>query len=90
MVKKVDPLAVPGEAPKLVLVVWEDALTISDGGAWLETKKERAYEPHLFWHVGFLIKDVPEGIHLSEAWSPTLIANGTQIPRGMIRSIKYL
>ena len=81
---------IPAEAPKLALVVWEDALTITDGGAWLDSKIERRYEPHLFWHVGFIVKDVSEGIHITEAWSPTLISNGTQIPRGMIRSIKYL
>lgn len=82
-------LTIPKEAPPLVLVAWEDAKVISDGGVWM-TNRELHYDPHIFWQVGFLIKDDKQGIILGEAWHAELIGNPTQIPRGMIRSIKKL
>lgn len=80
----------PKEAPKMALVVWEDASQISGSGVWVDTVEVRTYKPHIFWQVGFIIGDFPEGIHITEAWSPSLVANPTQIPRGMIRTIRYL
>ena len=79
----------PAEIPPLVLVEWEDATAISDGAQWLESG-DREYSAQIFWQAGFLVKDVPEGIHLTEAWSPACMSNITQIPRGMIRVIKKL
>lgn len=79
----------PKESPPLVLVAWEDAKQISDGGAWMSVR-ELAYTPHIVWQVGFLIKDVPEGVIIVEAWHPELMGLPTQIPRGMIRSMKKL
>jgi hypothetical protein len=78
--------------PRIALVVWEDATQLADG-AWMDTnhiKIMKEYSPKLFSQVGFVIKDFPEGIILTEAWNATLVANPTQIPRGMIRSIEYL
>lgn len=80
------------ELPKIALVVWEDATQLADG-AWMDAnhiKIMKEYSPKLFSQVGFVIKDFPEGIILTEAWNATLVANPTQIPRGMIRSIEYL
>ena len=80
---------VPKEAPKIALVIWEDACQPEDH-VWVSAIGEREYKPHIFWQVGFILKDFPEGIHMSEAWSPSLVACPTQIPRGMVRSIQYL
>jgi hypothetical protein len=76
--------------PKLVVVVWEDISVLeATGGAWTENKKQE-YKHFLVQQVGYLIADVPEGIHLSHAWNPDLIAPIEQIPRGAIKSIKFL
>lgn len=87
-VKKAVSYPLPIDIPKLALVVWEDAAQVGNS-VWVENEA-REYKPHIFWQAGFVIKDVPEGIHITEAWSPSLVANPTQIPRGMIRSIKYI
>jgi hypothetical protein len=78
------------EIPPLVLVGWEDAKVISDGSSsWMENK-DYEYLPHIVWQVGFLLKDVDEGIQIVEAWNKDLIGLPTQIPRGMIRYMKKL
>lgn len=74
--------------PPLVLVVWEDAKVVADG-PWTENK-DRPYEPHLVYQVGFLLKDTKQGVQLTQAWHPDLISPPDQIPRGMIRSVTYL
>lgn len=79
----------PDKAPPLVLVAWEDAKN-TDDEVWVHNNTERKYVPHIFWQAGFLILDVPEGIQLTEAWHPDVVARPTQIPRGMIRSIRKL
>jgi hypothetical protein len=79
----------PLDCPPIALVAWEDAKLISDGGAWMENR-ELHYEPHIVWQAGFILKDEEVGIIIVEAWHKDLIGNPTQIPRGMIRSIKYL
>lgn len=79
----------PEGTPDICLVVWEDAKVVSEGGAW-HSHADVAYTPYLIYQVGYIIKDVPEGILLSEAWSADMIGNPTQIPRGMIRSITKL
>jgi len=85
-----DAIPIPKTAPKLALVVWEDASEIHDGQVWVDATQVSEYKPCMFWQVGFIIRDFPQGIHITEAWNPSLVANGTQIPRGMIRSIRYL
>lgn len=80
---------IPEGLPVPVLVCWEDAKVVSDGGAWMETR-DLEYTPCLFWQVGFLVKDVPEGIMLVDAWNTELMGNPTQIPRGMVRSVTPL
>lgn len=82
-------LSIPATAPKLVLVAWEDATVVSDGGVWVGTAG-REYVPHIFWQSGFLTLDTPEGIHLVDAWHSEIMGNPTQIPRGMIRQILFL
>lgn len=80
---------VPAGSPGIYLVIWEDAKVVTEGGAW-HTIHDVPYEPYLVYQVGYLIKDVPEGIMLSEAWSDGLMGNPTQIPRGMIRGMRKL
>jgi len=87
--KKVQEGLPPEDCPKVVLISWEDAKVISDGGVWM-TNREFDYEPHTVWQVGFLLKDDPAGIIIVEAWHKDLIGNPTQIPRGMIKSLQYL
>ena len=87
---KKDAVVLPITAPKFALVVWEDASQIHDGQVWVDATHASEYKPCIFWQLGFIIGDFPQGIHMVEAWNPTLVSNGTQIPRGMIRSIRYL
>ena len=82
-------IALPKGYPSLYLVVWEDAKVVTEGAAW-HTVTDITYEPYLVHQVGFLIKDVPEGIMLSEAYADGLMGNPTQIPRGMIREMTKL
>jgi hypothetical protein len=82
-------LEIDPRAPPLALVVWEDATQLADG-PWMELVHIKEYTPHLFHQIGFVIKDLPEGVIMTEAWGEKLVANPTQIPRGMIRSIQYL
>jgi len=79
----------PSSFPGVYLVIWEDAKVVTEGGAW-HTIHDVPYEPYLIYQVGYLVKDVPEGIMLSEAWSDGLMGNPTQIPRGMIRGMRKL
>ena len=79
----------PGDIPPIVLVSWEDAKVVSDGGAWT-VNRELEYIPHIVWQAGFLIKDCEGGIMIVDAWHPELIGNPTQIPRGVVRSIKLI
>jgi len=74
----------------LVLVIWEDIRTRDEkGGAWTEYK-DVTYDPHLVCSVGWIVKEFPEGIHLTFAWHPELMAPPDQIPRAVIRSITPL
>lgn len=79
----------PEQAPPIVLVAWEDAKVVGGGGAWVHNE-DFDYEPHIVWQSGFLVKDVPEGIMICDAWHKDLIGPPTQIPRGMIRSFTIL
>ena len=75
--------------PPLVLVQWEDALVRGDT-TWVSSKDLEGYKPQIFYSVGFLITDCDEGVVLTPAWSPDMVAAGEQIPRGMIRSVTPL
>ena len=74
--------------PPMVLIEWEDATQL-DTGAWADNDTP-AYVPKIFQQVGFLLSDTPEGVILTSAWSPDLVAARDQIPRGMVRSIQHL
>ncbi len=76
------------EPPPLVMVVWEDAKRV-DGEAWAENKNH-TYTPHLFHQVGFLLSATDDGLILTQAWHPELVAARDQIPRAMVRSITPL
>jgi hypothetical protein len=74
--------------PSVVLVVWEDIKT-SGVEAWVENKDE-PYAPHLVYQVGYLLRDEPEFVRITQAWHPDLIAPTDTIPRGCIRSMTVL
>lgn len=74
------------KAPPFVMVLWEDIKQMGETGVWVENKS-REYIPHLFCTLGFVIKDVPEGIHIVGTWSQDITSPPDQIPRGVIRSI---
>jgi hypothetical protein len=75
-------------APPLVMVTWEDA-TLLDTGAWADNKDHK-YSPKTFISVGFLLYDGKEGLILTSAWSPDMVAARDQIPRGMVRKVQKL
>lgn len=75
-------------APPLVMVTWEDA-TLLDTGAWADNKDHK-YAPKTFISVGFLLYDGKEGLILTSAWSPDMVAARDQIPRGMVRKVQKL
>lgn len=77
------------QPPPLVLIEWEDARVLDDGGPWTANTPTE-YRPHLVQQVGFLVLDAPEGVHLTHAWHPDLVAPREQIPRSMIRRIEPL
>jgi hypothetical protein len=75
-------------APPLVMVTWEDA-TVLDDAAWCD-KTEHTYKAKMFISVGFLLYDGKEGLILTSAWSPDMVAARDQIPRGMVRKVQKL
>lgn len=74
--------------PPIVLCVWEDAKSIDDG-VWAENK-DHTYKTHLVHQVGYLLAHTEQGVILSSAWHPELVACRDQIPLGMIRSMQIL
>lgn len=74
---------------KPALVVWEDAGDIDDS-PWAEHDESFVYEPILITEVGYILYDGEEGIILTHAHYEETVGRRSQIPRGMIRSIKYL
>lgn len=74
--------------PPIVLVIWEDARTITEG-SWA-SNIEYEYTPMLIHQVGYLLLDVPSGVLLTEAWNDEIIGPVEQIPRGMIKEIRFL
>lgn len=76
--------------PKMVLVEWEDILTIpGTHGAWSDNK-EYEYKPFIVFTMGYLMQEFPDAIHVSSSWNEHLIAPVDQIPRGAIRKITPL
>lgn len=74
--------------PPVVAVVWEDA-RVMDSGPWAENK-DHDYRAHLVHQVGFLLSATDEGIVITQAWHPELVAARDQIPKAMIRSMTVL
>jgi hypothetical protein len=75
--------------PKVVYVVWEDACDRDEGG-WAPADLPATYEPVLMHSVGFVVHDSEAGLILTGTVNPSCFGIRTQIPRGMIRSIKIL
>jgi hypothetical protein len=82
------PKASVMQAPPVVAIVWEDAKVL-DGGAWADNAKHD-YVPHFVHQVGFLLLHTEQGIIISQAWHPDLVAARDQIPLAMIRSMTVL
>ena len=79
-------------APRVVLLVWEDAHTESEG-PWVWQVDAKPLTPKIFHQVGFLLEDTPECVVLTSAMEPNasgLMAARERIPRGMVRSITDL
>ena len=74
---------------KPALIVWEDAGDL-DVTPWTEHDESFEYEPLLVTQVGYILYDGDEGIVVTSAYYDETVGMRSQIPRGMIRSIKYL
>ena len=74
---------------KLALVEWEDACDI-DSEPWVEHDPTHKYVPLIATQVGYIVHESKEGIIMSSAKIGNCIARRSQIPKGMIRSIKIL
>lgn len=73
---------------KLVVVTWEDATEL-DATPWTH-EQEVEYTPLLVTQCGFVLYDGPEGLVLTSAYAPDIVARKQQIPRGMIVKIEEL
>ena len=72
----------------MVEVVWNDASELTSG--WSAEIEEKD-EPALALSVGFLIRDTKEHIVIAQDTDPAGHHNGrSQIPRGMVKSLKVL
>ena len=74
---------------KLALVEWEDACDI-DTEPWVELDGSFKYVPLIATQVGYIVYEGKEGIVMSSAKIGSCVARRSQIPKGMIRSIKIL
>jgi len=74
--------------PPIVLVVWQDANVI-DASPWADNVPVE-FKPHIVQQVGYLMQQSDEGVILTQAWHPEIIAARDQIPAGMIRSVTFL
>lgn len=72
------------------MVTWEDAACL-DSEPWVHTTDEPPkYSPVLVTTVGFLLHQSDEGLIITGAWSPDRTGPRDQIPRGMVREVKFL
>tara|TARA_R110000868_G_scaffold13422_2_gene62739 strand:- start:450 stop:692 length:243 start_codon:yes stop_codon:yes gene_type:complete len=74
---------------KLAIVEWEDACDI-DTEPWVDAHEDFKYTPLIATQVGYIVYEGKEGIVMSAAKIGGSIARRSQIPKGMIRSIKIL
>jgi hypothetical protein len=78
------------EPPPLVMVVWEDAQCL-DSTPWVEMPETPVtYKPMLITTVGFLLHQSDEGLIITGSWHPDQTAPRDQVPRGMVREVKFL
>ena len=84
--KKKTPLK-PQAKYDMVEVIWDDAAGLRHG--WEDTVEK--LEPQIVLSVGFLIRETPDHIIIAQDTDSDGQHNGrSQIPRGMIKSIKVL
>lgn len=74
------------QAPRLVLVEWEDA-SATDDQTWLARDGAPDMPPVIFQQVGWLIEETDAHVILTCALSDKLMAARDRIPRGMVRRI---
>ena len=80
----------PDKIPKLVKVLWVDAMTIG-GAAWLgnEEAKSSAKEPlPMMLTVGFVLHNDEEQISLTSTIGPGETAQVNKIPKRMVIKIE--
>lgn len=69
----------------LVYVEWEDARLIDNDVTWVDAHAKSEYSALIVKQVGFLLEETDEGLILTHAHSPDVMAPRDQIPRGMVR-----
>jgi hypothetical protein len=77
------------EVPDVYLVVWEDARSLHAGNGW-QSREVQDYVPYLVHQVGFVIRSDEAGVHMTDSVTPDFTGPVSQIPRGMIRTMKKL
>jgi len=71
------------------LVIWEDASEM-DETAWVFKEDIYAVNPVLVHEVGFILYEDDKHIVLTAAYTDVQVGRRTQIPKGMVRKVKYL
>lgn len=71
------------------LVIWEDASEM-DGTAWVFKEEITLVNPVLVHEVGFILHEDDNHIVLTSAYTDVQVGRRTQIPKGMVRKVKYL
>ena len=80
-------LSLPAVRP-LVEIEWEDAKAL-DFGPWVEDQPY-TYEPFIVRTVGYVLFQDDSGIVLTDSVAEGMTGGVHQIPKGMIRNIKYV
>lgn len=73
-----------------VYVLWEDAAEM-DHTSWVSRdEKHDSISPILVHEVGYMLHEDDKHIVLTSAYTDYQVGRRTQIPKGMVRKIKYL
>lgn len=75
---------------KLAYIIWEDASDL-DTTAWTTHEDDFVYTPVLCNQIGFVLYSGEEGVVVTQSYNSNgEVSNRTQIPKGMIKQIKWL
>ena len=74
---------------QIVLVEWEDSIV---QGGWRSMEQAEKVEASTCYTAGVLIEKNSKHVIIGQSWYPAAddVSNTTQIPRGMVRSIKRI